>query len=131
MILADTGAIIACWRRPSPAHKHILNNFPVAFCGITRAELYVGARSELEIEAFSNDLSLLNEIPIDNAIWEVVGRNLQLLRTKGFTVPFTDVVISSVALQHDFEIWTYDAHFKMIQTVIPKLRLFQEPVINP
>jgi predicted nucleic acid-binding protein len=131
MILSDTTIIVAYWRKPSAAQRHIFSSCPVAFCGITRAELYVGAKTEQEIANYAAELSLLNEIPLDNSIWGEVGRNLRTLRLRGITVPFTDAVIATVALENDLEVWTYDAHFKLIQTVILGLRIFQEPVVNP
>jgi predicted nucleic acid-binding protein len=38
-----------------------------------------------------------------------------------------DVLIAAVALENDAELWTRAHHFPMIQTVLPALKLFQEP----
>ncbi len=62
-----------------------------------------------------------------DAIWEKVGRNLWLLLSNGVTVPFQDVAIATVAMENNAELWTRDAQFQFIQTVLSQLKLFQEP----
>jgi len=37
------------------------------------------------------------------------------------------VLLAVIAMDYDAELWTYDAHFKVIQTITPKLKLFQGP----
>jgi predicted nucleic acid-binding protein len=60
-------------------------------------------------------------------LWDVVGDCLAALRSAGVTVPFADVVIAVLAIDHDIELWTRDAQFHSIQSVLPALKLFQEP----
>jgi predicted nucleic acid-binding protein len=66
-------------------------------------------------------------VPIPDSLWDDVGDNLAALRAAGVTVPFPDVVIATVAIANDIELWTHDNQFTMIQRVLPRLRLFQEP----
>jgi predicted nucleic acid-binding protein len=131
IILSDTVVIIDYWRKPKPVQTWVFDNSPVAFCGVTRAELYVGAKSDLEMEKYSQELTALIELPITHATWGHVGRNLQRLRSKGITLPFSDVIIATVALEHNAEIWTYDSHFKQMRRALPGIRLFQEPASLP
>ncbi len=42
-------------------------------------------------------------------------------------MPFQDVLLAAVAIDQGIEIGTYDAHFKMIQGVTSKLKLFDGP----
>ena len=37
------------------------------------------------------------------------------------------VVLATVAISNDIELWTRDTHFPMIQKVLPALKLFVEP----
>ena len=37
------------------------------------------------------------------------------------------VLLATIAIESDIELWTYDSHFALIQAVLPALRLFQEP----
>lgn len=50
-----------------------------------------------------------------------------LLRTNGVTVPYQDVVIATVAIENDLELWTRDGQYTLIRNVLPGLKLFQEP----
>jgi predicted nucleic acid-binding protein len=43
------------------------------------------------------------------------------------TVPFSDVLIATLAIANNAELWQRDRHFMVIHSVIPGLRLFQEP----
>ena len=45
----------------------------------------------------------------------------------GVTVPFPDVVLVTLAIDSGVELWTRDKHFALMQTVLPALKLFQEP----
>ncbi len=106
MIVSDTGVLIRYWRKPSPTQTWVFDSCSAGICGITRVELYAGAKSELEMERFSIQLSSLEEIPVEPMHWELLGGNLRKLRMKGFKFPISDVLIATLALQHDFEVWT-------------------------
>jgi predicted nucleic acid-binding protein len=56
-----------------------------------------------------------------------VGDNLAALRRGGITVPFPDTVIATVGIENDVEVWTRDPHFPAMQSVLPQLKLLQEP----
>ena len=45
-------------------------------------------------------------------------------RKKGVQVPFPDAIIATIALKNDIPIWTGDQHFKLIQKVFSKLKLY-------
>jgi hypothetical protein len=61
------------------------------------------------------------------SLWDQIGANLNELRLAGVTVPVADVIVCTLGIDHDVEVWSRDAQFKLVQGVIPKLRLFQEP----
>ena len=124
MILVDTNIIIDFWRNPSEALKKIFLEETVAICGITKAELMHGAKSEKDLLTISEALSDFEYIPLDESIWDEVGKLLYRLRKNGITVPFQDVVLSALALRHNLLLWTNDNHFALIKTVIKDLRLF-------
>jgi predicted nucleic acid-binding protein len=42
-------------------------------------------------------------------------------------MPSQDVLLAVVAMDYDAELWTRDAHFTVIRTVSPKLKLFAGP----
>jgi predicted nucleic acid-binding protein len=72
-------------------------------------------------------LNLFAQLPTPENDWDAVGDNLCALRGRGVTVPLSDVVIATVAISHDVELWTRDTHFALMLPHLPALKLFQEP----
>ncbi len=124
MILVDTNIIIDLWCNSLGISRGVFIEEVVAICGITKAELMHGARSEEDLLTISKALSDMEYIPLDESIWDAVGRLLYLLRKSGITVPFQDVVLCALALRYDLPIYSNDKHFALIKTVIEDLKLF-------
>jgi predicted nucleic acid-binding protein len=61
--------------------------------------------------------------------WDHLGDLLASLRTRGLPMPFQDVLLAAIAIDHNVEIWSYDAHFLAIQSVLANLKLFQGPIV--
>ncbi|MEX0704323.1 MAG: PIN domain-containing protein [Planctomycetales bacterium] len=127
MILVDTSVIIDALRRPDPRMQQTFVAHAAAICGVTRAEVLYGARDDADYGKLRSALASLPQVPIPESLWDRVGYNLYLLRTHGVTVPFQDVVIATVAIVNGIELWTRDGQFAFIRSVLPALRLFQEP----
>lgn len=123
MILVDTSVIIDFWKNPSVEAKNIFLTEGVAICGIVKAELIHGAKSEKDIEAINKALNGFHYVTIDDAVWNDLGNLLFQLRNKGITVPFQDALMVTVARNGGLTIWTKDNHFKLIQEVFPDLKL--------
>ena len=64
---------------------------------------------------------------LSDSLWDTVGDNLATLRSKGITVPMADAVIATLGIENDIEVWARDPHFPLMQTALPRLKLFQEP----
>lgn len=127
MILVDTSVIIDALRKPDPKLQGHFSTYVAAICGVTRAEVLYGARDGADAQKLKAALGSFPSLAIPETIWEVVGDNLYVLRTSGITVPFQDVVIATVAIVNDVELWTRDKQFSLIQSALPALKLFQEP----
>ena len=124
MILVDTNIIVDFWRNPSEILRKVFLEERVAICGITKAELMRGARSEADLLAISDTLSGFEYIPLDELIWDEVGELSYHLRRNGITIPFQDAVICTLALRYGLSLWSNDNHFAMAKTVFKDLRLF-------
>jgi predicted nucleic acid-binding protein len=72
-------------------------------------------------------LDSLPQASTSELIWNSVGDNAAHLRAQGVNIPLADIVISTLAIAHNVELWTRDAHFSNVQRVLPSLRLFPEP----
>jgi predicted nucleic acid-binding protein len=127
MILADTTLAIEYLRRPTPRLIKIIQDQQAAICGVTVAEVYAGARSAADFTRFDTTLALFGSVPVPLDIWPRLGRNIAALGAAGITVPFPDIIIATLAIDLDVELWQRDHHFPLIQTVLPKLKLFTEP----
>ncbi len=44
-------------------------------------------------------------------------------------MPFQDVLIATVAIENDLELWSFDAHFDAISSAIPDLQRFRGPTV--
>lgn len=61
---------------------------------------------------------------IDENEWDSFGRFLYKLRTNGLTVPYPDALIAYTAITYDASVLTKDKHFKLIQVIDPRLKLY-------
>lgn len=127
MILIDTNVLLDYLRTNDTLLFGKFQTFAGAICGICRAEILHGARSAIEFRDLVTFLDGFGQIAIRDDLWDEVGDLLSKLRSKGVSVPFTDVVVAMVAIDADLELWTRDKQFALIQSVEPKLKLFQEP----
>lgn len=127
MILLDTGVIIDYLRTADVKLASLFGSLPCGVCGAVRAELLHGVRSaknRIQTLAFINGF---HPVATPESLWDTIGDHLYTLRINGITVPFVDAVLVGVAIANDLELWTRDAHFSMIQRVLPSLKLFAEP----
>jgi len=127
MILVDSSVMIDALRKPDPKLQNLFHTLQPAVCNIVLAEVLHGAKDVSDYGKLVVALTSFPQVQMPDSIWEDVGRNLWSLRSKGVSVPFQDVAIATVAIVNDMELWTRDAQFHLIQTILPQLRLFQEP----
>lgn len=127
MTLVETSVAIDFMRSGDAKMASLLKVISACLCGITRTELLQGAKSVADRQRLMTFLNTYATIDIDNATWDMTGDLNALLRQRGITVPFQDAVIAGVAIANGIELWTRDRHFKLIQSVVPQLKLFQEP----
>jgi predicted nucleic acid-binding protein len=127
MILLDSSVVFDHTRGRDPRLAAHFSTFPVAVCGVVRAEVLCGARHPADRAALIRLLDSLAQVPTPEPIWDVVGDTLATLRTNGVTVPFPDAVLATLAIINDLELWTRDTHFALVQRHLPALKLFPEP----
>ena len=124
MVLVDTNVIIDYWKNPDERLTTIFENEDIAVCGVIEAELLHGARTEKEIDTINEALSCFEMLHVGEN-WNQLGMMLYKLRKGGVTLPFTDAIIAQVAINNDVSVLTSDHHFKLIQSVIPELKLYE------
>jgi predicted nucleic acid-binding protein len=122
MILAETSVAIEVYRHHPARVLQIIVAHDAAVCGVTAAELYAGARTAAEQARCAATLAAFQALLIPDTVWPAVGRTIAALRAKGITIPFPDAVLATLAVELDTELWTYDAHFALMQSVLTGLR---------
>ena len=127
MILVETTVAIDYTKGRDAKLNALLPTLAVAVCGVTRAELLCGAFDPADRQDLLNILAGFHHFPTPEVLWDTIRDNLAALRSAGIRVPFPGAVIATVAIVNDIELWTRDKHFALIQTVLPALKLFQEP----
>jgi hypothetical protein len=86
----------------------------VATTGMVRLELLGGARSQEEWDRLGRLLSALHHLPVTEEHWQEAARMGFQLRRQGVAVPFTDLLIGSVAILAGAILVHRDRHFDFI-----------------
>jgi len=98
--------------------KTFLNNLilkdKVFICGPILLELLQGIKSSEEKESVKEALLSLPYLNITIQEWEDAASLSRELRTKGITLPLTDLLIGQLAKIYNLEVISFDPHFDQI-----------------
>ena len=115
-ILVDTSAWIDYFNKPDSKTgktvEHILRNRRALLAGIVLTEILQGAKIKTEFNAILESMLALPLLEASLTTWSEAGRISFALRKKGITIPTTDLIIASLALENKCTILTLDLHFK-------------------
>jgi predicted nucleic acid-binding protein len=84
-------------------------------CGIVLMELLQGVKGEKERSALATAFEALPWLEPDRAGWARAGELAGKLRAKGVSLPFSDIIIAALALEHGTAVLTRDRHFLEIE----------------
>lgn len=126
MVLADSNIMIEYFRSRNSELANKIDTMDIALCGVVRAEIIHGARTEQEIDNYLEAFNTFEKPMYDDYDWEGAGFILQTMRSNGFQIPFSDAVIAFIAMKYDIPLWTRDTHFLLIQGYYPELKLYEE-----
>jgi predicted nucleic acid-binding protein len=118
-ILIDTSVWIDYFRKPDNATgekiiKHLKRN-SVSTCGVIVFEVLQGAADQEEFSFLEENLKGLHFLEAKADIYFDAGRTSYELRKNGTTLPFSDILIATLAVSNHQTIWTKDQHFKKIK----------------
>lgn len=90
-------------------------------CGPILYELVQGARSEKECASLLNALRALPYLDMTETLWIKAGQLSATLRKAGKSIPLSDILIATLAIEHTLEIMTVDEHFRIVPglSIIP------------
>lgn len=100
--------------------EELIRKENVCVAGVILTELLQGARIEKEFNAILENFLALPFLETNIDTWTKAGRISFTLRRKGVTIPTSDLIIASLAIEYDYPVFTMDPHFKKI----PDLKLF-------
>ena len=117
-VLPDTCAWIDYFKPQASRLKQnverILANDRVFICGPILYELVQGLRSEKEKRIVLRALMSLDYLEMTTDRWIKAGERAALLRKEGKTIPFSDILVATIAAENDLSILTVDKHFSKI-----------------
>lgn len=89
----------------------------VAITGVVIAELLQGIKQEKESKRLQLLLKSIHYLRTEDSDWLNAGQLARQLRTKGLTLPLTDILIATIAQRHGVSILTLDKHFQYLPVV--------------
>jgi len=117
--LIDTSAWILALRKGTSSRatdevdRRIADN-RAATTGIIMLELLSGTRTEREYQELKEDLRALIQLETTSKTWERASHLAYELKRKGLTVPATDVLIMTVAVENGCSLLHADHHFDLM-----------------
>lgn len=122
MKLIDTSSWVEALRHNGDAEVRqrvqiLLQGAEAAWCDLVRVELWNGLRGPAErrmMEQLEADVILL---PTTDKVWEKSRELARRCRSKGLTVPATDLLIAACAWEHGVDIEHRDAHLAALRAL--------------
>lgn len=127
MVIVDTSVWIEASRRDGDlAYKvgleNLLDAYEACLCSPVKLEFMGGARKE-DRKKFAIWFECIPYREATETYWQQAIRNAWKLRDKGHTVPWSDVLIATMAMDMNLRAYAKDKHFKTMATVLG-LRLY-------
>ena len=117
-ILPDTCAWIDFFRGcQTPLAESLVRSLGrdnVVTCGVVQCELLQGVKKPDEEQLVLNALQALPHLEMTRELWISAGQLAATLRKGGHTLPLSDIIIATLALDHGCEVLTVDRHFEQI-----------------
>jgi len=86
----------------------------VLTCGVVVMELMQGVKSRREEELILSAFQALTHLEMTSDLWTDAGRLAGKLRAEGQIIPFSDIIIATLAIEQQSTLLTTDRHFELI-----------------
>jgi predicted nucleic acid-binding protein len=121
MVIADTSVWIPFFNRPDSPQKTALDLLidadEIVLVGVVLAELLQGCRTPSERDLLSDALLALPYHEVTQSTWSQAGNLSAHLLRRGVTLPLSDLLIATLAIEHGCSVYSLDTHFKKIPGV--------------
>ena len=94
-----------------------LRSGDACWCSIVQLELWNGARGGREQQVLRRFAEVLPALPMDEDVWSVAYDLARRARSRGVTVPATDVAIAACARCHGARLESADRDFELLADV--------------
>jgi predicted nucleic acid-binding protein len=123
VILVDTSVWVRATRQKDGPEASeldmLLDRDEVATTDVVIAEVLQGTANDGEFQRYSEEMEALHYFPVTRETWLRAAALSAQLRHIGQTTSLADLVIATVALEHDLEVYAVDSDFARV----PELRL--------
>lgn len=124
MILIDTCAWIDFFKSQTGELGNqvfeLIETNQAAITGVVIAELLQGIKNEKESQRLQLLLGAIHYLKTEDNDWINAGQLARQLRTKGLTLPLTDILIATIAQRYKVSVLTIDKHFQYLPIVFYK-----------
>lgn len=121
MVVADTSVWIEYFsggeESVRAALRALIRSGQAVVVGVVLAELLQGCRTKKDSAMILSTLTGLRFLETNFSTWQRTGELGSSLQQRGITLPISDLVIASAAIEHDCPVFTLDAHFRQIPGV--------------
>ena len=122
MILIDTSSWIHLLRPDGDPEirsrvEAALRSGDACWCPIVQLELWNGAQGGREQQVLRRFAEVLPVLPMDEDVWSVAYDLARRARSRGVTVPATDVAIAACARRHGARLESADRDFELLAGV--------------
>ena len=94
--------------------ERILGDGDACWCPVIRLELWNGAGGDREKAVLREFGRVLPDLPITDEVWQESVALARRARTRGVSVPSTDLLIAACARRHGAGLETSDADFELL-----------------
>lgn len=118
MVIIDTCVWIEFFKKAESEEKKnaatLIKEGQAMIAGIVLSEIIQGIKIKEKINKLVDAMLALPIIETKLSDWIKCGIIGNQLRSKGITIPLTDILLAAIAMENNFEIYTSDKHFRQI-----------------
>jgi len=142
MVIVDTSALVEFFREKGDGHvklavRSLFDAYEATLCGPVEME-FLGAARPHERDRIRAWFNILPYARNDQKLWRKAADHFALLKSKGLTAPWNDVLIATIAMENQCRVYAVDQHFTAMGKILRALRLYSpgyggmyDPDANP
>ncbi|MCK4410748.1 PIN domain-containing protein [Candidatus Bipolaricaulota bacterium] len=120
LTLVDTSSWIEALRQdgdPDVTKRvfNLMSEGTACLCDMVILELWNGARGEKEKQGLTELEEALRFLPIDRSVWKLAKGLARTCRSRGLTIPTTDLLVFACAEWHGAELEHCDEHLNLLK----------------